>query len=91
MLIEGDDPAVASGEGFRLPVKGRIAIVVYVAVGEAAPKLEIEKTGWMQQNGQRVPALFVRNTGNAHGRLAGIPEWNGQCRTTPGLRAVLAA
>ena len=55
MLIEGDDPAVASGEGFRLPVKGRIAIVVYVAVGEAVPKLEIEKTGWIQQNGQRVP------------------------------------
>jgi fimbrial chaperone protein len=72
VLIEGDDPAVASGEGFQLPVKGRIAIVVYVAVGEAAPKLEIEKTGWMQQNGQRVPALFVRNTGNAHGRVTGF-------------------
>ena len=72
VLIEGDDPAVASGEGFRLPVKGRIAIVVYVAVGEATPKLEIEKTGWTEQNGKRVPALFVRNTGNAHGRLAGF-------------------
>lgn len=72
VLIEGDEPAVASGEGFRLPVKGRVAIVVYVAVGEAAPRLEIEKTGWMKQNGQTVPAIYVRNSGNAHGRMAGF-------------------
>lgn len=72
IMIEGDEPAVAKGEGFQLPVKGRIAIVVYVAVGNAAPRLEIEKSATVQLNGQRVPAVFVRNLGNAHGRLSGF-------------------
>lgn len=72
VLIEGDDPAVASGEGFRLPVKGRIAVVVYVGVGEAAPKLEVTGSGWTSVNGVRTPAINVKNTGNAHGRLAGF-------------------
>lgn len=72
VLIEGDDPAVASGEGFRLPVKGRIAVVVYVAVGEAAPRLEVTGSGWTSVNGVRTPAINVKNTGNAHGRLAGF-------------------
>jgi hypothetical protein len=72
ILIEGDEPAVASGEGFRLPVKGRIAIVVYVAVGDALPRLEIERAGIVVMNGERVPAVFVRNNGNSHGRLSGF-------------------
>ena len=72
ILIEGDEPAVASGEGFRLPVKGRIAIVVYVAVGDALPRLEIERAGVVVMNGERVPAVVMRNSGNAHGRLSGF-------------------
>jgi hypothetical protein len=72
VLIEGDDPAVASGENFRMPVKGRIGVIVYVAVGDAEAKLEIEKAGTVLQNGQRTPALFIRNSGNAHGRVSGF-------------------
>lgn len=72
VLIEGDDPAVAAGEGFRLPVKGRIAVVVYVGVGDAAPTLEVTGSGWTSVNGVRTPAINVKNTGNAHGRLAGF-------------------
>lgn len=72
VLIEGDEAAVASGEGFRMPVKGRIAVIVYVAVGDASPKLQVERAGVIEQNGQRVPAVFIRNSGNAHGRLAGF-------------------
>ena len=55
-----------------MPVKGRIAIVAYVAVGEATPRLEIEKSGVVMSNGQRNPVIFIRNTGNAHGRLSGF-------------------
>jgi hypothetical protein len=72
VLIEGDEPAVASGEGFSLPVKGRIAVVVYVGVGGAAPRLEVVRSGWTTVNGQRAPAIFVKNSGNAHGRLGGF-------------------
>jgi hypothetical protein len=72
VLIEGEEAAIASGDNFRMPIKGRIAVVVYVSVGEAAPRLEIDKAGTVQLNGQRVPAVFIRNTGNAHGRLSGF-------------------
>jgi hypothetical protein len=72
ILIEGDDPAVASGENFKLPVRGRIAVIVYVAVGDAAPKLEIDKAAVATVNGQATPVLYVRNIGNAHGRIGGF-------------------
>lgn len=72
ILIEGDDPAVARGENFSLPVRGRIAVIVYVAVGDAAPKLEIDKAAVAQVNGQPTPVITVRNVGNAHGRLSGF-------------------
>lgn len=72
VLIEGDDPVVTSGEGFQLPVKGRIGIIVYAQVGDANPKLEIKDIGYTDVNGQRTPALFIRNSGNAHGRVGGF-------------------
>ncbi|MCU0764504.1 MAG: hypothetical protein MUF32_00385 [Burkholderiaceae bacterium] len=72
LLIEGEEPAVTAGENFSLPVRGRIGVIVYVAVGDAAPKLEIVDFGTVVQNGQRVPAVHVRNSGNAHGRVAGF-------------------
>jgi hypothetical protein len=51
---------------------GRIAIVVYVTVGDAAPQIEIERSGVVTFNGQRTPIIQVRNTGTAHGRLSGF-------------------
>lgn len=72
LLIEGDDPAVATGENFKLPVRGRIGVIVYVAVGDAAPKLELEKSGFATFNGKRTPVVFMRNTGTAHGRMGGF-------------------
>lgn len=72
VLIEGDDPVVTSGEGFQLPVKGRIGIIVYVQIGDANAKLDVKEIGFTDLNGKRAPALFVRNSGNAHGRLGGF-------------------
>lgn len=72
LLIEGDDPAVAATELFKIPVRGRLGVIVYVAVGDAAPKLEILKSSVETVHGQRVPTIWVRNSGNAHGRVAGF-------------------
>ncbi len=72
LMIEGDEPAVAATELFRIPVRGRLGVIVYVAVGEVAPKLEIVKAGVETVDGRRTPTVWVRNTGNAHGRLAGF-------------------
>jgi hypothetical protein len=72
LMIEGDEPAVAGGDAFKIPVRGRIGVIVYAAVGGAAPKLEIVKAEVAEVAGKRIPTLVVRNSGNAHGRLGGF-------------------
>lgn len=72
ILIEGDEPVVARSENLQIPVTGRLGVIVYVAVGGAAPELEIVRTGIETSQGRRSPTLWVKNTGNAHGRLAGF-------------------
>lgn len=68
IMVEGRDPTV----GGNVQAAGRIGIVVYAAVGDAAPRLELADTRVETLNGQATPVLLVRNTGNAHGRLAGF-------------------
>jgi hypothetical protein len=72
IMIEGDEPAVASGSAFQIPVRGRIGVIVYVRIGDAEPRLEIVKSEAATVDGRRVPAVWVKNTGNAHGRLGGF-------------------
>jgi len=76
LAVEGVEPAhralIASGEAsLSLPVSGRIAVVVYLAVNGAEPKLEVQQVGMKDIEGKRVPAVTVRNAGDAHGRLEG--------------------
>jgi hypothetical protein len=72
LMIEGEDPVVAVSDLFNIPVRGRLGVIVYVAVGGAAPKLEVVKAGTETIGGRRTPAVWVRNSGNAHGRVAGF-------------------
>jgi hypothetical protein len=72
ILIEGDEPAIAQTGAMRLPVVGRIGVIVYLVVGDAAPKLEIFGQDVVTRNGRQVPALRVHNEGNAHARLSGF-------------------
>lgn len=74
LVIEGGESQVSMNGGIRFPVAGRIAVVVYVNVDGAAPRLALAGTGTTVQNGQRVPMIQVRNDGNAHGRVAGFLE-----------------
>lgn len=68
IMVEGRDPA-SSG---NVQAAGRIGVIVYAAVGGAAPRLELADTRVENLNGQATPVLLVRNTGNAHGRLGGF-------------------
>jgi fimbrial chaperone protein len=72
VMIEGDEPAVASAGAVRLPIVGRIAVIVYVTVGDAAPQIEVFGPTVVMHNGQQVPALRVHNAGNAHTRMSGF-------------------
>lgn len=70
ILLEGD-PETAGG-ALALPVSGRIGIIVYLGVGEAAPRLHLLDSALGQVEGRTVPVLQVRNDGDAHTRLEGL-------------------
>ncbi len=71
LLIDGAEPTLTGDDAMQLPVTGRIGVIVYVAVGNSAPKLELFGPTTSMVNGRRVPALRIHNAGNAHGRMSG--------------------
>lgn len=71
LMVEGQDPAKVRND-ISFPVGGRIAVIVYVAVGDAAPRLELVATHWENSPEGPRPVLEVRNTGQAHTRLDGL-------------------
>lgn len=72
IMIEGD-PSMTSGL-VPVPVSGRIGVIVYLAIGDAAARLEVVGSRTREVEGRIVPVLDVRNSGNAHGRLEGVVE-----------------
>lgn len=72
ILIESDDPYVAQAGALRLPITGRIGVIVYLRIGGAKPALEVFGPAVATLNGQRLPSLRVHNSGTAHARLAGF-------------------
>ena len=72
ILIEGDEASVAQAQSLSLPVVGRIGIIVYVKVGDGAPRIEVFGPQVASLNGIQVPALRVHNSGDAHARMSGF-------------------
>ena len=72
IMIEGLEQVVKTDGALSFPVSGRIGVIVYAAVGDARPQLEISHAGTALHEGVVVPQLQVRNSGNAHGRLGGF-------------------
>lgn len=61
----------SGGASLSLPVSGRLALAVYVAVNGAQPTLEFKEVKMTDRGGKRTPVVMVTNTGDAHGRLDG--------------------
>ena len=62
VAIEGKEAAAnttlkLAGASLSLPVNGRIAVAVYIAVGGAEPKLSIKQLNVHNAKGQRVPVV----------------------------------
>jgi hypothetical protein len=74
LVLEGGGETVQAGKNLSIPVHGRIAVIVYVTFGDAAPQLDVVRTAVAEREGRQVPLLYVRNTGTAHGRLEGFLE-----------------
>lgn len=71
LMMEGLEPARVQGD-LNFPVGGRIGVIVYASIGDAAPQLEIATTRVAALNGKPTAFVDVRNRGNAHGRLEGF-------------------
>ncbi|MCW5654934.1 hypothetical protein [Hydrogenophaga sp.] len=71
LMIEGLEPARLQGD-LNFPVGGRIGVIVYATVGDAAPRLDIVARRVSTINGKPTAVVDVRNSGNAHGRLEGF-------------------
>lgn len=71
MLIEGEDQTATTG-ALAIPYSGRFGVIVYAAVGDVAPNIEILGGTVQSVNGKPVAMLKVKNSGTAHGRLAGF-------------------
>lgn len=73
ILIEpgGDVAAITPSSGIQLPILGRLGIIVYVRIGDAKPKLALEKLAVQNVNGRDTAVAIFRNEGNAHGRPEG--------------------
>lgn len=72
VLVEGEEPVIAEPVGLRLPLAGRIGVIVYIKVGDAAPSLEIFGPAIRTVNGREIPTLRVHNSGTAHARMSGF-------------------
>lgn len=72
IMIEGDPQTVKSG--MNVPVSGRIGVVVYLLIGDAAARLEIVGHKVATIEGRVLPVLSLRNTGTAHGRVLGFVD-----------------
>jgi hypothetical protein len=72
IMVEGTESAKNQvGSSINLPVNGRLALIVYLAINGAKPQLAISQLKTVGYRGMTLPALQVVNKGNAHGRLQG--------------------
>ena len=72
IMFEGQEQVSQARGGPAIPFSARLGVIVYVALGGAAPNLSVVGSGVQNVNGKPTPVLRVRNSGAAHGRLAGF-------------------
>jgi hypothetical protein len=70
IMFQGKEASQTSAGGPS--VTGRVAVIVYVAVGDVAPALSLAGGRVRMNGGQPMPALDIVNSGTAHGRVDGF-------------------
>ena len=76
IMLEGQEQVAATKDGPAIPFAARLGVIVYVAVGDAAPNLKLVGASVRPFNGKPAPALQIANSGAAHGRLGGFLTGN---------------
>lgn len=71
LLLEGEDQTAQTGS-LAIPYNARLGVIVYIGIGNVAPKIEIVGSAVQNVNGRLTAVLKVKNVGTAHGRLSGF-------------------
>jgi hypothetical protein len=71
VMFEGSEEGVESGP-VKIPMSGRVGVIVYVRVGDVRAELRVERVFVAQSEGRPVPALAVFNAGQATSRFFGF-------------------
>lgn len=76
VMIESprEDAVITRANTVSIPVQGRIAVVIYVSVGDARPDLVLQDIVIEEVNGQLTPVVILNNRGTAHGRTSGFVD-----------------
>jgi len=72
IMLEGEEQVSRAKGGPAIPFSARLGVVVYVAIGGAAPALNVSGASVQMVNGKATPVLQIHNSGTAHGRLGGL-------------------
>lgn len=72
LMISGSEQSAETANGLSFPFSGRLGVIVYVAIGNVKPNLEITAHETKLIDGLTKPIINVKNSGNAHGRLSGF-------------------
>jgi fimbrial chaperone protein len=73
-VVISPDPKTLDAMKFgmlKMPIAGSIAVIVYLAVGDARPDLEIIAAKRKETDGNKIPVVRLHNIGNAHARPFG--------------------
>jgi hypothetical protein len=71
LVSSGTQSGAVELSSIRLPVQGRIALIVYVALGDLKPALAPIRYGHESFQGRATPVVVIKNSGTAQGRLEG--------------------
>ena len=76
LLTSSDAGTVTpSGASFiQIPIVGRVAVIVYVTIGDAKPAMKLAHIAMQKINGKLQPVATFRNAGDTHGRVSGHLE-----------------
>lgn len=72
IMVSGAEQTAKTADGIAFPFSGRLGVIVYVAVGDVKPQLDVISSAIKNVDGVKKPVISVRNSGTAHGRLAGF-------------------
>lgn len=75
-LVSSDAGTVTprGGSFIQIPIVGRLAVIVYVTIGDAKPDMKLERIAMQKMHDKLLPVATFRNNGDAHGRVSGHLE-----------------